>query len=239
MSDPTRVPAVDAAVKDPHAAAPSDPDWLDPGLGPVDYVFGYGSLIQDRSRGFTLDVVGLAHPVRVTGLRRAWNVHGPGPGFSTTFLGVTREESAACNGVLAPVYPNEWRDLDARERNYRRVEIDPAAIGWLTPTRPPVGDGVRVWAYEAESPAEPNDRLPIIQSYIDICLDGCLAIDERLGTGEAFAREFVATTDGWSRHWVNDRQFPRAPFRTVPRAGAIDRLLAERCPEPFAAIRIE
>lgn len=234
----------DEPAKEPNGPTTSTSTWpasegLDPELGPPDFVFGYGSLIQSASRGMTLDVAGVATPVRVSGLRRSWNVPGPDVGFSATFLGVTEDDEAACNGVIAPVYPNEWDDLDRRERGYDRVVVAPNRVTTLGIHKWAPPEGSRLFVYVAKSPQPPTHKFPIIQSYVDICLDGCLAIDDAADGGESFTREFLESTADWSTEWVNDRLYPRAPFRCTPRAGHIDRLLAEHCPAEFAAMRIE
>jgi hypothetical protein len=49
----------------------------------------------------------------------------------------------------------------------------------------------------------------------------------------------VQTTDGWSKHWVNDRPMPRRPYIYQPRAWEIDQRLKQLLPEIFETIQIE
>jgi hypothetical protein len=49
----------------------------------------------------------------------------------------------------------------------------------------------------------------------------------------------VRTTDGWSKHWVNDRIYPRRPYIHQPNAWEIDAHLKRLLPELFGGIRIE
>lgn len=205
---------------------------------PRNYLLGYGSILQAVSRGRNLAYPGDPIPVRVHGLRRSWNARGVGPGLTCTFLGVEEQQGEAINGVLAPVDDAELPALDAREGGYTRRAVDPDRIEflWQGGERPAMES---VMVYVTDDPQPPTAEFPIIQSYVDICLEGCLEAGDHLGTGEEFAREFLRSTAGWSPHWVNDRLFPRAPFRHVPKAGLIDRLLHEHCPAEFAAIRIE
>ena len=60
-----------------------------------------------------------------------------------------------------------------------------------------------------------------------------------VGENLDFAESCIATTDGWSPHWVNDRLQPRRPFIHQPKASAIDALLHKMVPEQFEEIRIE
>ena len=79
---------------------------------------------------------------------------------------------------------------------------------------------------------------PIVQSYVDIFVNGCLELQDRYGL-DGFARECIDSTAGWSAHWVNDRIYPRRPFIYRKNAVRIDRLLQAALPEIFPQIRIE
>jgi len=54
-----------------------------------------------------------------------------------------------------------------------------------------------------------------------------------------FVDECVRTTDGWSKHWVNDRPMPRRPYIYQPMAFEIDKQLKRLLPELFENIEIE
>lgn len=207
--------------------------------GVVDYVLGYGSLIQTESRRRNLGDEGAPLPVRLHGWRRGWNLRGPGVGFVGTFLGATEEPGATINGVLVPVAAEEWLDLDRRETGYRRVRVDPSKLEALDDVAEPLSSDAAIYLYVTEDVAPPHGEAPILQSYVDICLGGCSEIDTHLGSAGGFTDEFLTTTAGWSEHWVNDRLYPRAPFRANPDALRIDRVLEQRLPREFAAIRIE
>ena len=100
--------------------------------------------------------------------------------------------------------------------------------------------GGQAWIYVngPDSIAPPSPRYPIVQSYVDIFVSGCLEQEERFALG-GFARQCLATTAGWSEHWINDRLYPRRPFIHQPRAHQIDVLLSQQLPDHFARIRIE
>lgn len=188
------------------------------------YLFGYGSLINAESRATTGDT-GPAYPVRVAGLQRAWHVVAPRSGY--TVVGVTPRREVSCNGVLMEIAPHELPRFDARERFYHRVIIPQQAITALS------GENLSfatVWAYMTSCPGEPSDAYPLVQSYIDVILTGCLVI------GADFAAEFIQTTTGWSTAWLNDRIYPRyqRAMPDTPQAVEIDRQLQALVPHAFS-----
>ena len=177
-------------------------------------IFGYGSLINSDSRRRTTGS-GEARPVRVRGWRRAWNVVSTATGV--TYLGVVRVEHAVRNGVLFEVSPEQLIEFDARESGYTRRAIPSG--DWIDAVPRSISDDAHV--YVPDAPGTPTPSCPIVQSYVDVVLAGCLEL------GNEFAREFVASTDSWDLPWINDRDAPRYPRAdaSVPRA-EIDSLLA-------------
>ncbi|MDI4662868.1 gamma-glutamylcyclotransferase [Xanthobacter autotrophicus] len=206
---------------------------------PSDFLFGYGTLISEPSRTATSRRRVAAVPARISarfGLVRAFVAQGgarSGAGF--TALGLRRpragEEPSSINGVVFPVRDaEEMAAFDRREGGYRRLEVDPAhleAVGWQGLPR-----SGRVWIYVprgrasppeegvAEDLAGPDAAYPLVQSYIDVVLQGALA------EGAAFARELIETTFDWSAFWLDDRPTPRRPWAATEQAGQIDRLLS-------------
>jgi len=45
----------------------------------------------------------------------------------------------------------------------------------------------------------PSFRCPILQTYVDVCITGCLEVSEE------YAIEFITSTSGWDGAWLNDR----------------------------------
>ena len=190
------------------------------------YIFGYGSLIDASSRAATGDT-GRMHPVRIAHLQRAWHVVSPN-GY--TLVGVTPRRGASCNGVLSQVTPDVLPRFDRRERRYHRVIIPQQAVTSLT------GEslsGATIWTYLTSRPGQASDAYPLVQSYIDVILTGCLAL------GADFAAEFIETTQGWESAWLNDRAQPRyaRAMRGVSQAAEIDRQLRARAPQALAQRR--
>ena len=93
------------------------------------FVFGYGSLAEP----------GAGRPLRLAGWRRVWGVAmdnrvtipgykyfldraGARPTVCVAFLDLVPDPAACVDGVVLEVA--ELGGLDARERNYRRVQVD-------------------------------------------------------------------------------------------------------------------
>jgi len=210
-----------------------------PDAGRPQYIIGYGSLMQDESRKRTSLRAGPAHPVEVRGYRRGWFARGESVGVSTTYLGVLLNRESRLNAVIYEVDPAELLATDQRERSYCRV---PVSIPDVTPLEggffPPPGAQVWIYANRPESVARPDSHYPIVQSYVDIFVSGCLEQEQRFGLVD-FARQCLSTTADWSEHWVNDRIYPRRPFIFQPRARQIDDLLSKQLHRYFSRIKIE
>lgn len=203
------------------------------------YIFGYGSLIEKKSRtGTTPDAVN-AYPVQINGFVRGWWARTGVAGFSTTFLGCiavdeTNKSKFSCthvNGVVYEVSEADLQKTDAREKGYTRTGIKRDAITDYCGILPP---DAAVWVYlnDFENKADldkclPDQRFPIVQSYVDICMNGCLEIEAQFPVAKenGFLVDFIKSTQCWSAHWANDRIYPRRPFIYCPNAFTIDELL--------------
>lgn len=214
---------------------------------PNDFIFGYGSLINTASRNSSVAVPIPAIPVRVSaqfGFVRVWNDRAQS-GF--TALGLRKADSSflasTINGVLFPVAGGDINSYDKREEGYTRLEIPRPYIEALSWQGLPK-DG-RIWVYVPKqmggSPGiglpEPSGRYPLLQSYIDVVVEGSLEY------GEDYTKELIATTKGWSTYWLNDRVLARRPWVEDKKYGAVDSLLkglpefqSRLLPEDYAAL---
>jgi len=202
---------------------------------PSNFIFGYGSLINSASRNATAPRPIHAIPVRVSaafGYVRTWDDRSAS-GF--TALGLARGGPGAppmtINGVLFPVVGEDMAAFDAREAGYARIEVprsDIEAVSWQ-----PLPAGGKIWVYVPERPGRspgvdlprPDASFPLLQSYIDVVIEGGLEY------GPGFAREIIATTTGWSRFWLNDRELARRPWVFDKNYSAVDKLLAALAPD--------
>jgi hypothetical protein len=174
----------------------------------------------------------------VTGFQRAWNTHGVYP---TTYLGLRPSKSARMAAALYRDFLHDGKlGADAREMSYCRVAVAPARVEMLDSSTVPSPSQIWIYVNKPESLAPPDAENPIVQSYVDIFITGCLELQARVADPDLdFVAQCVRTTDGWSKHWVNDRPMPRRPYIHQPRAWEIDQHLKKLLPEFVGAIRIE
>jgi len=211
----------------------------------VQYIVGYGSFIKVSSIQATDPDAGESIPVIIDGYQRVWNAQGHNVGFGTTYLGVEKSENASFNGVVFPLPPTEAnknsssliRSYDLREEWYCRHRLPMDKIKMLDGHSPPPGE---YWIYvnKPEYTIRPNKEYPIVQSYVDIFLAGCLEIEENFNL-PGYTKACVKSTIGWNKYWVNDRLFPRRARMYQPRAVQIDTILSQEVPAAFNEIRIE
>lgn len=189
------------------------------------YIFGYGSLVQRQSRMGTSAGAEFAYPVIVRGVSRGWFDQTGGPSWNPTYLGAVLEKDSVCNGVIFPVASAEFAAYGEREVGYQLTKIDPSQITMLDGSQTvPEAD---IWFYGNTEKRFPSSEHPIVQSYVDVCLDGCLEIEAMypLARQANFAEQFVKITSNWQPPWINDRIYPWRPSVCVPRASQIDALI--------------
>lgn len=203
------------------------------------FIIGYGSLMQEASRQRSMPKVTAAYPVEVLGYRRGWFAKGGAEGLDTTYLGVVPSAGERLNAVIFQVDAGDFTALDKREYFYCRLPVGGSHFTLLKPDATPEISG-QVWLYvnRPESIAVATRNFPIVESYVDIFVSGCLEQEERYGL-PGFAQACLATTANWSTEWINDRIYPRRPFIHQPRATQIDKLLKAGLPAFFPKIRFE
>ena len=207
-------------------------------LAKPQYIVGYGSLMQSASKRSTEPEAGENLPVLVTGFQRAWNTHGVYP---TCFLGVQQSPSATMVAALYRSFPEDGKlGADAREIDYCRVAVPSGSVKMLDGSSVPANSQIWVYVNKPGTLKKPDEGHPIVQSYVDIVIIGCLELQARVADPEFdFVEQFVKTTAGWSQHWVNDRLYPRRPYAEQPKAFEIDKHLQNLLPELVKAVRIE
>ncbi|CAL8113509.1 unnamed protein product [Orchesella dallaii] len=207
------------------------------------YIVGYGSLIKTSSKNRTYKNTGENMPVLITGYSREWNCKGVSASLSTTYLGIVPRRNGTLNGVIFKI-PNSdaLEAYDERELFYCREEVEKEKISLLvslnqTPAKLPSG---QFWIYvtKPQYTAFPTPEYPLVQSYVDTFLSGCLEIQAKHSL-ENFADDCIRTTEGWNHPWINDRIFPRRPFVHEPDAGKIDKLISKHLPKHFKTIKFE
>ena len=176
------------------------------------FVLGYGSLICRHSRALTAHSPSAATPVLVHGIERVWSKRSRRLGM--TAMGIRYRAGASCVGVILPV---EYADLalfDRREQGYARRLIpleDVTLVPFLGDSYYKkddhkvfldakrhnninnAPDNIKIWAYFPNTIAPPDANHPIVQTYVDTILRGCLDVG-----GEEFAKEFIQQTKAWN-----------------------------------------
>jgi hypothetical protein len=191
----------------------------------LQYIFGYGSLIERESRMRTWADAEFALPAVAKGIARGWFDQTDVPSWSPTYLGAVPDPTAECNGVLFPVTASEFDSFVRRETGYELTKIDKSHVTMLDGSSTPAdGD---IWYFANREKRLPSSEHPIVQSYVDVCLNGCLEVEAMypLAKQGSFAQRFIETTSNWGTPWINDRIYPWRPFVHVPRASAIDGLI--------------
>ncbi|MEZ8823535.1 gamma-glutamylcyclotransferase family protein [Vibrio amylolyticus] len=171
------------------------------------YIFGYGSLMNSASRKLT-GQTGETIPAVVTGLVRYWGKIDDSYILSPLVVNLGEGQ---VNGVLLKIDAQALADFDHRERGYHRVQLAPSQINVsdISPLQAShdktsllQSDDV-IWVYVKDEPEPPCSLSPIMQTYIDTVLAGCLEISE------SFAQHFIEHTVGWHFPVENDRESPK------------------------------
>ena len=169
------------------------------------FIFGYGSLINSISRTVTGET-GAAVAVKVSGFDRHWSRISSAYGMSSVV--VVPNPLGACNGVLVEVAEDELASFDIRESGYQRVLVDSEQVEFyqqsLDLSASAAGE-IKIWLYQTETVIPPCQNYPIVFSYLDVILSGCLEYSEE------FCTDFVQLTQGWQHETLNDRPTPRYP----------------------------
>lgn len=239
--------------------------------GGGNFLFGFGSIIQTKSRAGSDPKAVDAAPCRIKaswGYVREWNFQASTAQICALGLRRVRpgEQGASINGVLFPG-PDDMAEFDKRENGYMRVEVPRDQVELLSWHELPPGATISCYVPYAPSVVEkygkdpitgypvcsgpgrppgllpeeepglgllpPSADYPILQTYIDVCVSGCLE------HGEAFAREFIATTFLWSPFWLNERELARRPWLHQKQYVKIDALLREGVPAYFCHRKLE
>ena len=196
----------------------------------TEYVFTYGSLIEYASRTRSVPSALYVYPVEVKGIKRGWfeQDHASNT-IQPTYLGAVFDEESACNGVIFSVNKEELQRLKEREASYNVREIPLEKIEFLDLRGDFKTKDVKIYFFESKTQYQPSPKFPIVQSYVDICVGGCLQIDKNFAIPKekSFAKKFFDTTTGWEGTWFNDRLYPWRPFIYAPNATAIDDAIKE------------
>ncbi|QYX57122.1 gamma-glutamylcyclotransferase [Roseovarius sp. SCSIO 43702] len=157
------------------------------------YFFGYGSLVNRNTHHFAD-----AHRAQLRGWRRAWRHTSL---REVAYLTVVPDEASVIDGLIAAVPADDWAALDEREGAYDRVKASHQVIHELDHA-----PEIAVYSVPDGLHRAPDEKGPVLLSYIDVVVQGYLA-----EYGEEGVVRFFETTDGWDAPILNDRAAPRYP----------------------------
>lgn len=161
----------------------------------TNYIFGYGSLMNSASRQLT-GQTSAAVTATIEGFKRYWGKIDDSYILSPL---VVDKGHGLVNGVLLEVDEQGLQEFDVRERGYHRVKIDVCQVE----SKLQLQRHDQIWVYIKDSPQPPCSLSPIMQTYVDTVLVGCLEISEQ------FAKQFIEQTIGWHFPLENDRHDPK------------------------------
>ncbi|AJI47002.1 gamma-glutamylcyclotransferase [Francisella philomiragia] len=170
------------------------------------YVIGYGSLMNKDSRQITVPEATYAAPIIVSGFERLWASRGDKS--HATFLLAVPNKGYVMNAIYYQANASDISATDLREASYCRVKIPHKDIVPLGIKSLPKGD---YWMYVKDfKDAEfPNKDYPILQTYADVFMTGCLQTQAEFNLTE-FGKLCFTTTYGWDlANWLYDRSNPQ------------------------------
>ena len=192
------------------------------------YLISYGNAMNSEARRKTTPNAWYAYPIEIKDFKRVWGMNGQN--YKATFLTLIQEKEAHINAVYYRISSQDIKRNDKRQGIYCRKEIPRSSISPLGINVLPKG---KFWLYMQNKPNVqiPTDVYPILQSYIDVFIGGCLDIEQTYQLNH-YVKECINTTRYWpnekgTQRWINDRVFPRRPFDSVPHVLIIDKLLAK------------
>lgn len=172
----------------------------------TNFVVGYGSLMNKDSRIITVPEAEYASPILVKNFERIWASRGKKSG--ATFLLAIPNKDYVMNAIYYKATSSDIASTDLREASYCRVEIPRKDLLPLGVKSLPKGD---YWMYVKEfADAEfPTRDFPILQSYADVFMTGCLQTQMDFNLTE-FGQLCFNTTYNWDlANWLYDRTNPQ------------------------------
>lgn len=195
------------------------------------FIVGYGSLMNDDSRMRTDPEAKNVYPIEVKNFERVWGLRADGS-YRTTALLVVPKNGSHLNAVYYPVDYQGMIAADSREYHYCRYKLLPSDIKSLGLRNLEKGD-YWIYARQPKDIQKPTQQFPIIQSYVDLFIVGCMQIQDRYLIKD-FVKECIETTKYWDNNaWINDRINPRRPTDSTPQAIQIDNYLVKYLGEAY------
>jgi hypothetical protein len=195
-----------------------------PKRGSKNFIIGYGSLMEENSRTRTNKEAINIKPILIKNFQREWGQRSQR--YKITFLTVSRKIGSSINAIYYPLNIKSIKKLDKRESGYCRHRVKFKELKFFGKKVNPKNKNFWIYTAKKNNILKPDSNHPIVQSYVDIFLNGCFQVQDKFKIYN-FSKLCVETTKGWSSNWVNDRVHPRRPF-LIPNFYRIDNLLSEK-----------
>ena len=166
------------------------------------YIFSYGGIINSNSRNYTKETLySKAIPVilkKSAGYERNWVTLENSKHGKFSFLGINKtKNNNNINGVLFKINKNDLIKFDKREfPDYYRRKINRKFFKHYFNKDLP--NNIIIYTYIIKKKYLNDNKCPILQTYLDIVLQGCLEYNNK------FAKMFLDTTNNWKPIY-NDR----------------------------------
>ncbi len=195
-----------------------------PKKGSKNFIIGYGSLMEKESRTRTNKNAKNVKPILIKDFQREWGQRSTR--YKITFLTISKKKGSTVNAVYYPLNIEGIIKLDKREKGYCRSKVNTEKLDFFNNKIDTKNKNFWVYAARKKNILNPDEIHPIVQSYVDIFLNGCFEIQDQFKIDD-FANLCIETTKAWSTNWVNDRVHARRPF-LIPNFYRIDNLLSKK-----------
>lgn len=136
------------------------------------YLFAYGSLVNDKSRNKTIEFYPVNYYAEIShllGYIRVFNVRIIKNGIPQIMLGIEKStKPTPINGILFQVTDSILEKIDDREKIYDRMIIEHQFIK----TDIQFNKNDVVYIYNPKKISKISEKFPLMESYIDMCLEG-------------------------------------------------------------------
>ena len=186
------------------------------------YIVGYGSLMNNKSRHKTTPAAKEIYPILVKNYERVWGKRSSVK--KATYLVIVPKKDQKFNAVYYKVDSKEIENTDQREKKYCRYKLSHRDISKLGNYALKKGT-YWVYARQAKDIQKPTKSHPIIQSYVDIFISGCREVEKDFKL-KGFTKQCIKTTHIWKDDkWQNDRDNPKRDLDIDIKKSTIDNAL--------------
>ena len=113
----------------------------------------------------------------IKGFERTWGQNGGI--YKITFLTILKKKGSEVNAVYYPVSLKDLNRTDKRESGYCRVKVEEKNLDFYNKKVRTKNKNFWVYAANLNEIKKPSKSHPIVQSYVDIFMNGCFQIQKK------------------------------------------------------------